>query len=328
MLRRRSTSFASTLNRSAICIALLFSCSPLHAARSGGSTALIIGKLPVGARAIALSGAYAALPGEPASVWWNPAGLSAIGRMSLEALHVEQGEAIRMENLLYAQPLLEGATVGVAGSFLGQPPIAEVLEDGNGNPVQTGRDLAVFQFKAAAGYGQSLAKLGSVDAALWERGSVGAAVTMLGERIGDISGYSASVDAGYLYDDPTGGRSAGLVIRQIGVPVHGRPVPFNAEASVAQLFQTFLWSFAAQTGADDTLRLRAGVEWTTRVIGGSVSLRAGGQHSFSSVLIARYSAGLGFKFALPGNLDLGVEYAFMPVQDFDDLHALSVHLGL
>ncbi len=301
---------------------------PAAAARSGGSTALIIGKLPVGARATALAGAYSALPGEPAAVWWNPAGLSAIGRMSLEALHVEQGESIRMENLLYAQPMVEGGTLGVGASFLGQPPISEILEDGAGNPVATGRQLTVYQFKAAAGYGQALARLGSLANPLWERGSIGAAVTVLGERLGDVTGTSVSADAGYLYDDPTAARSAALVVRQIGVPVHGRPVPVNAEASVAQVFQTFLWTLVAQTGADDTLRLRAGVEWTSPVAGGAVSLRAGAQHSFSSALLARVSAGLGFRFGLPGNLDLAVEYAFLPVREFDDLHALSVHLGL
>ncbi len=316
------------MRRASLGIVLLCVGSPLHAARSGGSTSLIIGKLPVGARATALGGAYSALPGEPAAVWWNPAGLAAIGRMSLEALHVEQGESIRMENLLYAQPMVAGGTLGVGASFLGQPPIEEVIEDASGNPVRTGRQLTVYQFKAAAGYGQALDKLGALNSPLWERGSIGAAVTVLGERLGDITGTSVSADAGYLYDDPVAARSAALVVRQIGVPVHGRPVPVNAEASVAQLFQTFLWTFAAQTGADDTLRLRAGVEWTTPVTAGAVSLRAGAQHSFSTVLLARVSAGLGFRFALPGNLEFAVEYAFLPVREFDDLHALSVHLGL
>ena len=47
---------------------------------------------------------YTAISGEPSAVDWNPAGLAGVDRLRVEALHVEQGEQIRMENVLAALP--------------------------------------------------------------------------------------------------------------------------------------------------------------------------------------------------------------------------------
>ena len=96
-------------------------------------------------------------------MYWNPAGLARIGRTRVEALHVEQGQQIRMENILVAQPMLYGGTLGLAGSFLSQPPLELTREDAAGNFVETQETFSAYEFKGAAGYGQDLARLGGQD---------------------------------------------------------------------------------------------------------------------------------------------------------------------
>lgn len=312
---------------------LLLACAwgqPAHAGRAAGASALIIGKLPVGTRAIALAGAYTAIAGEPSAVEWNPAGLAKVERPRFEALHVEQGEQIRMENLLVALPQMFGGTVGISASFLNQPPLTTALENAAGDFAGTGGTFDAWEYKAVAGYGQALSRLGSVSilGSLWSRGSAGAAVSLLGQRIGTSSDVAASVDAGYLYEDDNEGRSVGVVIRQIGAPVDSRPLPVTGQAGVGQLIGDVLVSADVLTATDDALRVRAGVEWTYATEGGGVTLRAGAQHSLSSALISRLAAGLAYRFQLAGDLDFTVEYAYAPVAGFEDLHAVSVRVGL
>jgi hypothetical protein len=277
-----------------------------------------------------LSGAYASVAGEPSAVYWNPAALAPLKATRVEASHVERGAGIRTESLFFSQPLAGGATFGAGASWLSQPPVEVVVEDASGNVVHTGETLVAFQFRAAGGLGQELSRLLDVPAlgALWGRGSVGAALNLLGERLGDATDVSASVDLGYRYTDENEGRWAALVARQVGVSVRGRPLPFSLHASVAQRFESLLWIVDGLTGVDDAFRLRGAVEWTYGGEESGLSLRAGVQHSFASRVESPYSAGVGYRFALPGAARLAFEYAYTPVRGFADLHAASVQVAL
>ncbi len=298
------------------------------AAGSAGSAALIIGKLPVGARAIGLSGACTAVLDDPSAVWWNPASLARIPRMRVGLMHTEQGHDIRMENLLTAFPVIAG-TVGLSGSYLGMPPIVEELEDASGNYIGAGGEMEVFEFKGAAGFGGYLAAFGRPEilGPLWELGAVGVNVTILGERIGPQRNNSASMDIGYLLDDASNGRRLGLVVRQVGQKSRGTPLPVTGQAGVSQETGDWLLSADMLTAWDDAYRLRLGAEWTMEGEGASVSLRGGAQHSFASTLLARLSAGLEYRMPLPGGTQAQFEYSYVPVEEFDDMHAMSVGLS-
>lgn len=298
--------------------------------RSAGSSALIIGKLPIGSRAIALSGAYAAAAQEPAAVYWNAAGLARIERPRLEVLHIEHGEEIRTENLLYAQPVLNGGTAAASISFLSLPPIQETLEDESGEYLGEGEISNAYQFKAAGGYGQDLGRLAEMPwlGRIWENGLIGAAVTILGESVGDYGNYSASFDLGYIYEDANEGRSVGLTVRQLGFPASGSPLPITFQGGVVQVLGDLSIMADLLTASDDAFRIRGAVEWSRRVEGSRLKLRFGAQHSFSSSLLAPYAGGLSYEFVLPGTMDLELEYAYAPVEGFQPMHALSLNLGL
>jgi hypothetical protein len=205
-----------------------------------------------------------------------------------------------------------------------------MLEDAAGEPLGGIRSLSVYQYKGAAGFGQDLGKLAPVPELgdLWNKGAVGATVTVLGEQIGKVAATAVSVDLGYMYEDPNEGRSAGLVIRQVGTPAFGRPIPVTGQAGVGQVIQGVLWTFDVATAADDVLRLRGGIEYAHPFGLSTITLRGGAQHSFSSVLLAPYTLGLGYRLSLENAFDIGIEYAYMPVKGFQDLHAISVQVGL
>ena len=297
--------------------------------RSAGSSSVILGKIHLGTREIGLAGACSAIATGPSAIGWNPAGLADTERTSVEVLHVEQGESVRIENVLAAQPLLRGLVVGGSASYLNQPPLPEIAEI-NGEPVATGRDLAAYQYKGALGVAQALAGLGDVETLgeIWSKGAVGAAVNVLGERIGGAGGVSAALDLGYRYEDANEGRSAALVVRDLGTPVRGRPIPVAGQAGFGQRIADWNFSMDFLTAVDDVFRLRAGVEWTYTMESGGVTLRGGAQHSFSSDLIAPLAAGLGYRFALPGGFEFTLEYAWSPVRGFSDLQAASIRVAL
>jgi len=300
------------------------------AGRSAGSTALIIGRLPVGVRPIALSGAYAAVAGEPSAVYWNPAGLARVDRTRVAVQHTEQGEQVRMENILYAQPVPGGGTVAGAISYLNMPPIKQTLEDEAGNYAGTGPDLPSYEFKGAAGFGQDLRKLGTIPflGPLWNRGLAGASLNVLGESIAGERSYSVSVDAGYIFEAPVDGLSMGVVARQIGVPVRNRLLPMTGQAGFGQELGPWLMTADFLTAADDALRGRAGLEWRYDGTGYRFIMRGGLQHSFSSEVLAPYSGGLSVEFTPVGAVQMLVEYAFVPVAGLQAMHAASVEIGL
>jgi len=309
----------------------LWAGSALGAGRSAGSSSLIISRLPVGTRAMALGGAYTAMADDPSAIWWNPSCLARINSIEMGVLHVEQGQDIRMENALFAWPVVSGGTLGAGASYLGMPPIREQLEDpATGAYLGTGANLTAYQWKTAAGFGQYLSRWGGLPllGPLWERGAIGASLAVLGEQIGIEGSYTVSADVGYLYDDPSSGRRFGVVARELGAPTRGAPLPVTGQVGVAQDIGDWGLSADVLTATDDSYRVRGGAEWTYQGDTGAVSLRLGAQHSFSSHLNSWLSMGLGYHLNLAGSLHASIDYAYLPVDSFDDLHAISIEVAL
>ena len=303
----------------------------MGAGRSAGSAALIIGKLPVGTRAMALGGAYTAMADDPSAVWWNPACLARINGTMAGVNHVEQGQDVRMENALFAWPVVSGGSLGLGASYLGMPPIQAQLEDPlTGKYLGPGPMVSIYQWKGAAGFGQYLSRWGDLPllGPLWSRGAFGASVAVLGEQVGKEGSYSVSIDVGYLYDDPALGRRFGLVARELGAPSRGAPLPVTGQMGVAQELGSWTISADVLTATDDSYRVRGGVEWTYEGKGGVASLRVGAQHSFSSHINSWLSMGLGYTLTLPGSMEASIDYSFLPVDMFEDMHAVSIEVAL
>lgn len=297
---------------------------------SAGAAALLIGKLPVGPRATALAGSAVALDGEPTAMYWNPAGVATVGRPTATAVHVEQGEDVRMESLCFGQPLVQGGALAVGASLISLPPMIATYEDAAGGYAGTGNPINTYEYRIAAAYAQDLGRLAPVEwlGPLWTNGTAGLAVAFLGENIAGTVAQTPTVDAGYRYNDANAGLAVGAAIRSLGAPVHGSPLPVTFETGIAQAVADWTLTGDFLSGTDDAYRVRFGAEWAYVKGAHRIALRGGWQHSFASGLEAPFAAGLGYRLVLPGDLQLTLDYAFQPVHGLDDLHALSLAVGL
>lgn len=81
------------------------------------------------ARAMGLGRAYVALADDPSAVFWNPAGLEFVPRMSLSLFHTSLYEGALYDFIGFAYPTLEFGTVGIGYARLGIGDIPVVDKD-------------------------------------------------------------------------------------------------------------------------------------------------------------------------------------------------------
>jgi hypothetical protein len=118
----------STINNflaaaAAVCLACLLSApaaagnAPRYfASGAAGATTADFLNLPVGARAAAMGGAYTAVSDEASAVYWNPAGLVQIPKLSAVFMRAQYFEQINYQYAAYAQRLDFDSVI--AGSVL------------------------------------------------------------------------------------------------------------------------------------------------------------------------------------------------------------------
>lgn len=140
-------------------------------------------KIGVGARALAMGGAYTAVADGVGAVAWNPAGLAGLTKRELGATHTELTTDTRFDFVGFAQPVKHGV-LAVAGTYLSQGRIQG--RDVNGAP--TGGYSAADQ-SAALGFASKV--LPDLD--------LGASAKYIRSSIADASGQSAALDLGGRY---------------------------------------------------------------------------------------------------------------------------------
>lgn len=111
----------------------------------------------VGARGLAMGGAYTALADDVNAIYWNPAGLAALDKREVSLSHAELAQSARLDFAAFALPTQAG-TFAADGTYLSQSAI-------EGRDA-LGRPTASFQASDAelgAGYGRKtpLADLGA-----------------------------------------------------------------------------------------------------------------------------------------------------------------------
>lgn len=79
-----------------------------------GSTTADFLNLPVGARAIGMGGAYTAISEEASGIYWNPAGLVQIPKLSVTFMRSEYIAGINYQYLAYAQRLAADSAIGAS----------------------------------------------------------------------------------------------------------------------------------------------------------------------------------------------------------------------
>jgi hypothetical protein len=269
-------------------------------------------KVPAGARASAMGGAYASVADGAEGAWWNPAALEGAKGVQIVANHYEYFADLRQEQFAVAGRMFGG---GVSASLraLYSEPIPE--RDAIGNLLGT---FGSHDLEFALGYG----------AAISTGLRLGGTMQVLRERIADNSATAWAVSLGSTWQ-PQGMKSLRLSadVRDLGPSTH---FTIDGTAGNDVALPTALRLGASWTHGLGGLGTCLALE-TSATSGQAAITSLGGELTHSSGVALRAglrvgdtesSWALGAGWAVRG---LKLDYAFVPFKnDLGDTHRFSI----
>jgi opacity protein-like surface antigen len=160
-------------------------------------------KIGVGARALGMGEAFAAVANDASALYWNPGGISRLNRPEIVFNHTKWVGDISEEYLGYIQPLSNTSTLGLQLTLLtmgamqvttvDDPTTTYREDEGEGLPTFSANDLA-----AGITYGRNFT----------DKFSLGISFKYVREAIWELSSNGIGVDVGTLYN--TGWKSVKL----------------------------------------------------------------------------------------------------------------------
>ena len=293
-----------------------------------GTTAAEYLTVDVGARAVAMGGAYTAAANDATSLYWNPAGLAQIPRAALTFTRENHPGPITFDYGAYAHRLSPGGVAAAGFRLMDAGSIASTDIDGNSLGSMHPRS-----YTWEAGYGQQLLEMSDGEAEM---------------TMGTVARYSHAdmVSHGDIFCGDLGVQMRhgtallpwrfGAVVQNIGVgPKYDATrdrLPLRGRLGMA-LEPTRFWLFTldATLPVDDQASLSAGGEVTLEAQENLQAFLRGGVDTFA---IAQHNSGLrGISFGV-GIRAFGLmfDYAFAPLGLLGDTHLFSVtwnlsHLG-
>jgi hypothetical protein len=291
--------------------AILIAASATAAAADPAGFAFL--KVPAGARASALGGAYSSVADGLEGMFWNPAALEGVRGLQVTASHYEYFEGLRHDQFAVGGRLLGG---GLAGSLraLYSEPIEQ--RDEIGNLIGT---FGTYDLDLGLGYGHSI-------------GSgvrLGGSAHLVRERIAELTAMTWALAVGGTWEPA---RLSGLRLsldgRNLGPAAHytidgtqGAPVKLPAAVQAGASYGLALASGMRVTGALES-RMSAG-ERGVGMLGAELShpsgaaLRAGLRLGDTESRL-----GFGAGWTLQG---MRLDYAFVPFRlDLGDTHRFSL----
>jgi hypothetical protein len=273
-------------------------------------------KIGIGARAEGLGESFVAMANDPSAIYWNPAGLASIQRQEVELSHVGWPGDINYEHITWVVPSKRfGGSFGLQFGVLS----TRIDETSELQPFGTGRD-----------FGYSDAVAGFAYSRRWtDKLLVGAGLKYVHEDLAsDIGGPTTSsvlFDLGSIFYLGYGSVRIATSLTNFGSgmrPSGNYVSPYTGETRSYDSFDPPIMfrygvafepienshhrlttSFEMNQPADNSLRAKAGLEWT---IGGALALRTG--YNFNADEL-KFSAGAGVNANL-GNTQGTVDYAY------------------
>ncbi len=268
----------------------------LEASGTAGVSGADFLDLGIGARALAMGGAFTAQTNDLSVLYYNPAGLGSIQFPVLSLQHQELITDSRFESISAAYPLM-GGYLAASNSVFWVPPFERV--DINGN---SAGDVTFMNGAFTAGYGYD-----------FEFMYAGASIKYIYQKIDSMFVNSAAIDLGvlkgmYLYspfEAPVRNFHLGLSVLNLGTGAGDDPLPrrinlglsyklthwlsFNTDVSESLIDFSDLYDFTY--GFDESLRVKFGLEVTYLDL---IALRCGYRINDGG----SYSAGMGFNYAI------------------------------
>ncbi|MCD6318664.1 PorV/PorQ family protein [Candidatus Aerophobetes bacterium] len=283
-----------------ITVLLLISGSLSYALGSGTTAANFL-KIPVGARAAAMGGAFTALADDGTALYWNPAGLARVEKMQLSTVYNMWFQGIKRGYLSLSFPLL-GGEAGLGINYVDTGKIERRDEEGN-----LIGEVSASDILTSFGYAQQL----SFDV------MSGVSVGILQETLAENKKSTYLANFGLLIT--TGSFSLGAVYQNIGSNL-GRedPLPFTYRAGVALKFKSFNIAVDAVKAIDEDIYFCAGLEWW---IGNILALRAG--YRTNQDIGSGVSGGIGLRIST-----INLDYAYVPYGELGNAQRISLGIKL
>ena len=290
-----------------------------------GTTGAAFLKIEGGSRPVAMGGAFAGLANDINTLFWNPAGLTAITERELTAMQNFSIAEISNQSIGYAQRV----GTGVWGiSFLGA---FTEIERRIGPSDEPDSLATVGGFAVGASYAYAL----STEL------SIGGTAKAISQQLDVEDSLGAAVDVGALYRLSDNRLGVGVAVQNLGFLDTDENLPLNIRGGISYQVRT-------QPTVENNDRyslppremftIVADVDFP--VVGGFPTFHAGAENWFYDVLAVRagYSvstgvnpkngltAGIGLRRKGEGsleNVNFQFDYAFIPDADVGNAHRIS-----
>jgi opacity protein-like surface antigen len=250
-----------------------------------GTAAAAMLEISVGARAEALGGAFVAIADDPSALYWNPAGITKIKSLSVQATKTDWLVGTSFNAIDLVIPLAGmSSSLGVHLAMLdyGENPVRTIFRPEGTGEVYSASDLVAGVYWALS---------------ITQYFSVGVGLKYFNQRIWHVSGSTAAVDMGILFETPIKGFRLGGSISNLGPDfgLSGRDLTRVADADGREDDTYNNDNVPIQLATEDfplPLLFRFGVAY---------------QVDFSSDYIVQFAANVNHPSNDKESLDLGVE---------------------
>ena len=292
---------------------------------SAGTTSAAFLKLGVGARAVAMGGAFTAVPGDPYAIYWNPAGLAYLeDEKNLSFFHNEYFQGLGQEFLSYTAPSKRGGAWSLGLNYFYSAKDLErrsgLYEDDPLAPISPVEGkFGAYDLAISAAYGRELRR----------NLALGGAVKVIRQSIDNETGSAPALDLGLLhcFEHRGSAYTAGFAVQNIGPGIkfvsksYALPLTFKAGLSRRLSDAGGLLSFELDKPIDNYPSFILGVEYP---LTGRMALRSGYRYRLHGNELGAwsgFSAGAGVAFDR-----LTFDYAFTPFGVLGNSHRFSINM--
>lgn len=309
-----------------------------------GTSAATFLRVPVGARAVAMGGAFVATSNDVSSLFWNAGGLARLDHYELMVDYTPWLPGLNFNYIALAIPLQGYGTLGISVTSLGTEKMAVTTPD---QPMGTGETFDA----------QSVALGVSFSRKLTERFSLGATVKYVNERIFNSAATGFALDIGAVYDTPFKGIRFGFSVSNFGTKMQMNGDDLNLRVDIAPDIKGNNQSVVGQLKTDQfdmPLIMRVGLAWDalnsefhrltisadglnpndnghSMNIGAEyaffneqVQLRAGYNELFLDEPEKGLTLGAGANIAIGGSVRLRAEYAYQQFVHLGDVNRYTL----
>jgi hypothetical protein len=202
-----------------------------------GTAAATFLRIPVGARAVGMGGAFVSLKDDPSGIFWNPSVLTSIPSNTLMIDHARWLPGIDFDFVGIVLPFQDAGTVGISTTILHTDAMEVTTPD---QQMGTGEMYTASSIAIGISYSRSLT----------DRFSIGGTFKYIHETIWDSYASGIAFDIGTIFETPFEGIRLGASISNFGTKMQMTGDNLNARVDIAPDQEGNNQSITAQLNTD------------------------------------------------------------------------------